>query len=171
MTELTQRTLTGDEAPDRYQRPSTMLYCSECDEWILRRHRHDHAHDLYESEEAAATEKAIENGELDDDEDEDGENEDEDDEPVKAGSMYEIELSYSVDFRFRIPAWTEHQAKERAGDLVDYPNNCADMFQVHSDHREIAELTTDHDFVPDDYDPEMGTPLWEVYGEQDDNNE
>lgn len=74
---------------------------------------------------------------------------------------------YSADFRFRIPAWPEHEATERAEDLVDYPNNCADMFQVHFRDSEVREIFEDDEKLPDDFDPYDGTPLWEVFGADD----
>lgn len=153
---VVQITLEGDETDDERERPDTFMWCPETQQWVLRSLRFDWPHDLYESPEAFV-EHLNDTSEPDDS----GLSTDED-EAERVGGVYEIELSYSVDFRFRIPAWSEHEAKERAADLVDYPNNCADMFQVHSDHREVKELFEDDEIIPDDYDPYGGTPLWEV---------
>lgn len=156
--ETVQRTLTGGEAQVERDRPDTFLWCDETEQWVLRSNHYHWPHELYESPSHAWVDSSS-NDELDDDQDE------EDDEPERVGALYEVELSYSVDFRFRIPAWSEHEAKERAGDLVDYPSNCADMFQVHSDDREIREILSDDEALPDDFDPYDGTHLWEVYGD------
>ena len=145
-----QLTLSGEETDDEYQRPSTWLYCPTCDTHVLRSERFDHAHedDLLELDEI-------------------GDDENEDEPAERAGGVYEIELSYSADFYFRIPAWSEHEAKERAEDLVDYPNNCGDMYLVHSRKREVEELFTDDHRIDDEWDLYGGTPLWEVFGKDD----
>lgn len=48
----TQQTLTGRPTLETRTRPSTMLWCEECDDAILRSDRFDHEHDL-DGEEAA----------------------------------------------------------------------------------------------------------------------
>lgn len=141
--QMKQMTLTGEEADD-HVRPDTFLWCQECGNFILRSRRALHPHELVERDDEDETE---------------GERE-----PERVGGIYDITLSYSVDFRFRIPAWSEHEAKDRALDLVDYPNNCADMYQLHSEDREVKELFEDDAGVPDDFDPYGRTMLWEVYG-------
>lgn len=42
MTNTQQRTLDGGIA-DPYKRPETLLYCNDCDKYVLRSQRHDHA--------------------------------------------------------------------------------------------------------------------------------
>lgn len=48
-----QQTLTGEPAPAR-TRPTTMLYCTECDDYVLRSNRFDHpdTHALTEPDES-----------------------------------------------------------------------------------------------------------------------
>lgn len=153
---VAQVTLVGEPTDEGRTRPDTFRYCAGCDDQVLRSRWDDHRDHHRE----AAPQKAKEGARGGDPPEED-----EDDEPERVGSMYEIELSYSVDFRFQIPAWSEHEAKERAEDLVDYPNNCADMFQVHSRDREISEILDDDPMLPEDYDPYGSEWLWEVYGD------
>lgn len=160
--EMMQQTLSGGEqliqdVEEIRGRPDTFVECPECGEEVLRSRQFDHEHEIFWARRGGSGG----DGDGGDEEGDDG-----DDEPEKVGGMYEIELSYSAEFRFRIPAWSEHEAKRRAEDLVDYPNNCADMFQVHSRDREITEIFGDHDKLPDDFDPYDGTPLWEVWGDE-----
>jgi hypothetical protein len=159
---MKQLTLEGEETDEERVRPSTLLWDDEEEEWVLRSQRAKlWPQELYESPEAA-------------EEDEDDSSgwvpvggDDDDDDPMEVGGIYDIELSYSADFRFSIPATSECMAKERAQDLVDYPYNCADMFQVYSRCDERVKLYEDDEHVPDDWDPYGGTPLWEVYGSQE----
>jgi hypothetical protein len=139
-----QQTLTGEVADeDDRRRPQTMLWCEDCEEFILRSRQHDHPHDL---EEIADLE------------------DDEEDEPERVGSIYEITLSYTVDYRFRIPAWSEHEAKERA-ELLALDATPADKYLVHSKDRELTTIMSDHEKVPDKFDIYDGEPLWEVFGD------
>jgi hypothetical protein len=143
-----QKTLTGEVADeDSRRRPRTMLWCADCDGFILRSRRHDHAHDLVEIET------------LEDD--------DEEDEPERVGSIYEITLSYTVDYRFHIAAWSEHEAKDRAEDLA-LDARPADKYLVHSKDRELKTIMSDHEKVRDDFDVYDGEPLWEVFSDGDD---
>jgi hypothetical protein len=148
--EVTQRTLTGDKAGER-ERPETMLWCDECTEYVLRSNRFSHPHELTPDPSTAS------------DNDENGL---EDNEPVRVGSMYEITISYNVDYSFRIPAWSESQAEEHA-EILQANQQPSSKLQVHTEKRELTTIMSDHEKVPDDYDPEGGTPLYEVYGEDD----
>lgn len=128
----TQLTLTGDEAPEREQ-PDTLVTCEQCGERIMRTDFLDHPCDVIV-----------------------GDDDDDDDEPERVGSMYDITLEYSTTYRLRVPAWSEHEAEDRAKDLVG-DLTPADRHHLHTDRREISELTTDD--VPDDYDPYGSEPL------------
>lgn len=139
----TQQTLAGDEADESREKHGTQVYCWECNEWVIRTRRDDHPHPIVE----------------------DADEDDEESDPERAGGMYEITLSYTVDYQFRIPAWNEHQATKRAEDLVEYPANCADAWQVHSDDREIFEILDDDPNLPDDFDVYGSEMLWEVWDE------
>jgi hypothetical protein len=140
----TQQTLTGEEADER-QRPETMLWCDNCMKYILRSNRYEHPHDL-------TNDVSTDDG--------DGE----DDEPERVGAMYRVEISYNVDYTFRIPAWSEHEAEHHA-EILQTDAQPSSMFQVHTETSELTTLMTDHEKVPDGYDPEGGTPLYEVYGD------
>ena len=142
-----QQTLTGETTAEPRQRPDTWNWCHECEDWILRSAWLEHK----DHSEAAAPEP--------DDSNEEGEN----DEPERVGGVYDIDLEYSVTYRIRVAAWSEHEAEDRAKDLV-IDAQPADSFHLHTDKRQVKEVMSDDAKVPEDYDPEMGTPLWEVYG-------
>ena len=148
-----QTTLTGEKTAEPRTRPDTMLYCSECEDWILRSRAFDHPHELNNPDASGNVLEQFANGD-------DGDGEDEDT-VERVGGMYDITLSYSVDYRFRVPAWSEHEAKERAQELM-LDAVPADRQLVHTRDREVSEIMSDDDRLPDDYDPYDGTPLWEV---------
>lgn len=137
-----QQTLAGEDADER-ERPETMLWCDDCMKYILRSNRHEHPHEL-------AAVSSTDN---------------EEDEPERVGAMYRVKLSFNVDYTFRIPAWNEHQAKEHA-ELLQPDARPSSKFQVHSETSELSVLMSDHEKVPDDFDPEGGTHLHEVYGDE-----
>jgi hypothetical protein len=155
-----QTTLTGDETGAEREKPETFMWCDETEQWVLRSLRGTWPYDLYPSPDDVP-EGRVGFAYVEEDEDE----------PERAGGIYQIELSYSADFIFNIPAWSEHEAEERAKELVDYPHNCGDMYHVHTRRTELKELFTDDAKVPDDWDPYSGTPLWEVWGETDEDEE
>jgi len=149
MTETrVQQTLGGDVADaDALQnrRPQTMLWCETCEEFVLRRYQRSHPHEL---------------SELTDSDDGD---EDESD-PEKVGAFYTVTLSYSVDYRFTVPAWSEHEAKERAEEL-SLDAHPADSYLVHTETNEGETIMSDDPELPEDYDPYGGTMLWDAYGD------
>ena len=147
-----QQTLTGEETDAVRERPDTFVWCEACEDVVLRSREWDHRHDCVELDELA-----------------DGE-EDEENEPERIGSLYDITISYNVDYRFRIPAWSEHQAEEIAKDWKLDARPC-DEYHVHTERREVKEVMSDDPKVPDDFDPYGSTRLHEVYGEQSDKAE
>lgn len=157
----TQLTLTGEQTDETREKPETFMWCDETEQWILRSLRADWPYDLYEHPEAVPSDSSSSSKPTDDDDE---------DEAERVGAVYEIELSYTVDFTFRVPAWSEHEAEDRAKDLVDYPNNCSMMDHVHTRDREVTELFEDSPEIPDDWDPYGSTPLWEVYGKDSTEN-
>lgn len=152
-----QQTLTGDTTDAERERPTTLVYCPGCDDRLLRSEfrRHEHA-DEYGH---IITElvDADENYDVDLEGDEDIENY----EPERVGAWYDIELSYSVDYRFRVPAWSEHEAEEIAKEWV-WDTSPNEQIHVHTRTDELTELFEDDDVVPDDYDPYGSTRLHEV---------
>lgn len=140
---MIQSTLSGGQADDRV-RPSTMMWCNETEQWVLRSKRADWPHELYDDQEMF-----IDSLNKDD----------EDDEAERVGGVYEIELSYSVDYRFTVAAWSEHEAEDRAKDLM-LDTSPIDSMHVHTDKHEKKELFEDSPMVPDDWDPYGQTPLW-----------
>lgn len=159
MSEVVQRTLTGDELAvddDRLaDRPTTLVTCPECGDVLFRYDRHEHPHDVLADPDDG------------DDGDCDGDCDgSEDGEPERVGGMYDITLEYTVTYRFRVPAYSEHTAKERAEDL-QLDARPADSYLIHTDKREVKEIMSDDDKLPDDFDVYGGTPLWEVYGDDE----
>jgi len=155
MSEVVQRTLAGDELAiddDRLtDRATTLVACGECGEVLFRYERHDHPHDVFAE------------SDCDSDGDDDG---DDEDEPERVGAVYDITLEYTTTYRFRVPAYSEHEAKERAQDLK-LDARPADAYLVHTDEREVKEIMSDDDLLPDDFDIYDGTPVWEVYGDDE----
>lgn len=145
----TQQTLAGGEADeaDVGMLPETFLYCPECDDFVLRSQRFDHAHNLVESKDALDT-----NG------DGDGDGGDGDDEPERVGAWYDVTIDVNVTYRFRIPAWSEHEAKDIAKDwrLDAVP---ADSHVVHTEYRELDKILSNDGALPDDFDVYSGDRL------------
>jgi hypothetical protein len=176
--EPTQRTLTGDEAdPDTLRRvhadaqdgddaqrarPSTLLWCPECDEWRFRRDRHHHPHVLIDADSPSDAAAILDRAEEEDYRFGAGDvlaigdrterpadvvvhdptsaldakgDPTADDAPERVGAYYTVEIHQSVEYRFRIPAATDHLAKEEAKDRL-LSATPADAFTVHTEVRE-----------------------------------
>lgn len=148
MAEITQYTLTGDEAQHEYTRPDTLMYCPDCDDWLLRRHRHTHEHDVYESAEAAEKERRREQADGTNHSPSPGEEDDEDDEPREVGGMFNVTFSYSARHSFRVPAADEEQAKKVAKEKIEW-GTCHDADLMHTDTRKTETLTEDDERMED----------------------
>jgi len=135
--EVLQQTLDGGEQllDDLPERETTLVACPQCGDVMFIGDRHSHEHDVLAEPES-------------DDDDEKGDD-DGDDWPEQLGAWYDVTLEYSVTYRFRVPAWSEHEAKEVARDwqLDAAP---ADQHSLHSETRHIKDVTPED--VPDDYD-------------------
>lgn len=163
-----QQTLDGDALEDHSrERPDTFVYCPDCDEWFFRSLQLVHEHETFDDPTEAYNEDNTSSSSSDDEEAETVDLDTSID--VKAdetmGHVFSVELSYSVDFRFDIPACSEHQAKDRAQDLVNIGGNAVDAYQVHSRVNKGSTIYADDEGLPKSWDPYGGTPLWEVYGE------
>lgn len=142
----TQHTLTGEEADER-TRPNTFIYCEECDAHLLLSDRATHEHDLYAGNITTSVS--------------DYEHDDEEETVEKVGAWYDITLSYSVDYRFRLPACTEHQAESLAKDLrIDATP--ADRHSVHTRRSKVDDIFEDDSQLPDDFDPFGGESLYDA---------
>lgn len=152
--DVLQQTLDGGEQHlrdiEKHPLPDTFLVCPACGVAVLRSRQFDHEHDIRALLDERA---AVDDG--DDDED-DGLDSDE-----VVGHWYDITLSYSVDYRFRIPAYSDHDAEDRAEDL-QLDARPADSRRVHTEKREGKDITGSD--VPDDWDPYGSERLWEVLG-------
>lgn len=163
-----QQTLDGDALEDHSrERPGTFVYCPDCDEWLLRSvqlvHEHETFDDPTEVPDEDSTTTTSDNNETTETVDFDTSIEVEADETM--GHVFSVELSYSVNFRFDIPAHSEHRAKDRAQELVNIGGNAVDAHQVHSRVNKGNTIYADDDRLPKSWDPYGGTPLWEVYDE------
>lgn len=125
-----QQTLTGDVADSGREHRGTMLWCEDCNTWLLRSDRYEHPHELVEDS---------------------SDNEDEEEEPERIGSWYDIEVSYSATYSFRIPAWSDHEAEELAKEW-HWGEKPADEHHVHTDKWEVEVIMSDDSSLPDDYD-------------------
>lgn len=137
--DVVQQTLDGgqqvlDDLPDR---STTLVACPYCGQLMFIGDRHDHPHDVLAEPDGG------------DDADSDDESDD-DDWPDELGAWYDVTLEYSVSYRFRVPAWSDHQAKEVARDW-QLDAKPADSMELHSKTRHIKDVTPED--VPDDYDP------------------
>lgn len=139
-----QQTLTGEEADER-ERPKTMLYCGECDAHILRSHRHDHAHDLYESRsDYESAGRSDSSSVLDDDDEGDIGDEDE-----VVGEVYDVDIRMEAKVTARVVAPCESDAKEKAeelrlGDREDVTGNVPEArltMTLHKDASSVQEVT------------------------------
>lgn len=147
---IVQTTLGGDTTDEGREKPDTFRWCHDCEEWVLRSRFGPHRdHDYW------AQKKAADTGDS-------GSGEEEDGEPEKVGAWYDITLSYSVDYRFRVPAHTKHQAEEIAKEWK-FDAKPADSYHVHTDRREIKEIWEDDEDLPDDFDPYGSELLWEAF--------
>jgi len=147
-----QQSLTGEKVQDEeIELPDTWLQCPECGELMLRSWRFDHEHEVTPARDLGRPES--------EQQDED----DEDDEPEELGSWYDITLEYNVTYRFRVPAYSEHEAKDIAKDW-QLDARPADSYHVHTETREKRTITSKD--VPDDYDPYGSELLHEAIDRQ-----
>lgn len=146
----TQQTLTMEDADAEREKPDTFRWCHDCEEFVLRSRWE--SHDEHDWRAQRQTENDGGDG------DGNGGDDDEDDVVEKVGSWYDITLSYSVDYRFKIPAYSEHAAEEIAKELK-LDARPADAMHVHTEKREVKEIYADDEALPDDYDPYGGERL------------
>jgi len=157
----TQLQLGGGEAESR-NRPDTFVVCAETGEFILRSRRHDWPHatlSLSEWFEDAADAEADDTSPYDE--------YDADDE---VGGWYDVTIEVNVTYRFRIPAFSDHRAKELAEEWR-WDATPSDSFTMHTDRRKIGSV--ERQDLPVDWDPYGGEPIHEALdcvedGEDDD---
>jgi len=139
-----QQTLTGDQTDDDREKPDTFRWCNHCDEWVLRSRWGPHDDHDWRAQRRAER--------RDDDSNHIDTDDSIDDEPEEVGQWYTITLSYSVDYRFKVPGTTEYLAKETAKDLR-LDAKPTDSMHVHTEVREGSTIYEDDPDLPDDYDP------------------
>jgi len=141
-----QQTLTGEIADtDGVGTPGTLIWCEECQDYILRSDRFDHEHDMMSP---INIPKMMGGADSDEDDEED------DDEAEEVGSYYDVTLEYNVTYRFKVPAYSEHEAKDIAKDW-QLDARPADSFHVHTETREGKSIMSTA--TPDD---------WDMYGSE-----
>lgn len=129
-----QQTLTGEtiETTER-DRPSTFVYCPECDEWLLRGDRHTHPHETVDAP-----------GDSDDGDDTDADGSGGADEPEVVGRYYDVELSFTTSYYLRVPAYSTRDAKKVA-EALTWHETPHDYELVWADTRELSDITADAD--------------------------
>lgn len=152
---IEQITLDGDKADGARERPSTIRYCADCDEDVLRGHRLREDHEVHDTQgDYEATRHEEGPGSLPDEEN------GEEDPDERMGAWYDVTISVSTEYRFRIPAWSENEAKDLADEWW-WDATPADSFVMHTETRELDPITRSD--VPDGFDPMAGDLLYEVF--------
>lgn len=145
--------LDGEETPVEdfeRERPGTHLWDPEREEWRIRSRvpyeERERCMTVREyAEEMAPDEPTWGNGDFGPDD--------------TAGKYFDVTISKTVEYRFRIPAYEKYRAKERAEELA-WDTSPHDSHSVHTDIRERGEI--EYRELPEDYDPYGGEPLWEA---------
>lgn len=75
-------------------------------------------------------------------------------EPAVLGSLYDITLAYTVEYRFRVAGRTQQDAERRAKDWAADATP-ADRYHVHTDRREVTAYTEADEELPDYLDPRV----------------
>lgn len=134
-----QVTLTGEETDVVRMAPSTMLWCPECEEHVLRSRRDDHPHDLEEERDITEQKEALS------------------DDCNILTSTYEVEFTYEYREVVRVEASSKADAKAEAQHEQTYDGVYVDT--LHSRTREIGdesiatfEYLENHGLLPDDHD-------------------
>lgn len=141
---MTQVTLSGEETDEEYEAPSTMLYCFDCNEYVLRSRRSDHPHDIEGSKPHSSALA---------DSDPEGPTPEKGSEPEKVGAKYRVRIHTSVEYVMDVYAWDEWEAKRRAGEKRSSAHKM-DEFETHTETRELTEVYADdpaaeeHDLLP-----------------------
>lgn len=144
--------LDGSETPvDEFERvkPSTWLYNEDLDEWRLRLHIEDSSGWITPEEYAKENEQTWGNGDFTADD--------------IAGHYWDVTISVSCDYRFRIPAYEKWTAKEIAEELR-FDASPADSHVVHTEYREGKPIK--YGELPEDFDPYGGERLFDVIERQ-----
>jgi hypothetical protein len=152
-----QQTLNGEEANDERVRPGTMVYCGECEEFVLRSNRFKHEHDLSDVPNATELRKQRER------EQKIGGIEDQvPDHALFDTKTYEVTFHYEMRETVIVEASTKGEAKEFARDLQTYDGEITHTLhtdkrvrdgpsQASVDHLEmLGLLPEDHDVTDED---------------------
>jgi hypothetical protein len=140
-----QQTLDGQQTEVARKRPSTLLWCDECEDVVLRSDRWDHDHDLgeemqaYEKAKAAKLDEKIP------------------DEAVTETQTWEISFHYTCVETVRVEAEHKHEAKEAAELERNYDGKY--METVHTERRTVSDPSAPsmewlelHELLPEDHD-------------------
>lgn len=158
MSSTAQQTLTGDvlENHDRDDhRPDTYVVDPETGAVMRRQDRFD-----YDGETVPFSEWLTE-AERDCENDKSPYEHFDADETV--GHYYEVEINRQATYRFRVPAYSEHEAEEQA-ELLACDAKPADAFTVHTRTDERDAIARDE--LPDEWDPYGGEPIFEVVDDE-----
>lgn len=136
-----QLTLTGEQTDRERERPATLRWCAETEEWVLRSRRFEWDHPLYDNPESVpdndSSTSSTDHGDTE---------EDDEDEPREVGGVFTVELSYDVTFRKEVIAADEEQATTLAKERLDFRDDCpADAIPLHDEAYKHETLTEDDD--------------------------
>lgn len=140
---MTQQTLDGEPARPRV-RPRTLLWCPVCVEYILRRHQHEHPHDLDDERDVTDEKPALS------------------DDCNISTQIYEVEFYYEYRETVRVEATSKSEAKWVAEEKATLQGEYTDT--IHTSQRAVGDasiatvdylethglLPEDHDVTPDD---------------------
>lgn len=143
--EVQQQTLSGDEATCGRTRPETMVYCDDCDEWLLRHERFDHEHDV------VGTQTVIEQQRIEESK------EKVPDHANLSTATYRVEFHYNVVETITVEATDKADAKRQAEHLQTHDGEY--METIHTRKRKVGdeslvsiEYLENNGLLPDDHD-------------------
>lgn len=129
-TETTQLTFNGETTDEEYERPTTMIHCCDCDEWIFRTRRFEHTDDGHlivdPLEQEPPTEERWEEESV-----------------AIVGGRYDVTTNYTVEYRQTVIARSKQHAKEIARDNISVDDTPDDCMHVHDEVYRMESITED----------------------------
>ena len=128
-----QLTLEGDTTDAVRTVPSTMMYCASCEDYVLRSRtsEHDDVYDTYGAYVESLDDSVVKKSS---------------DEPRVVGGVYEVTVSYSVDYMKRVVAADHNQAEQIAKDSISFADDTPDdAIHLHDDTVKIEDIDEEDD--------------------------
>ena len=156
MSETVQQTLDGGSHDPDFSRvrPDTWVVCPECGDVLRRLDRFTHPHETVavsewrdqQADDAATDESPYEHFDADE----------------EVGKYFDVTISRTVEYRFRVPAWSDSEATEIAEDWALDATPC-DAWTTHTETRSAGSIERQE--LPDEWDPYGGERMHEVLGD------